>query len=129
MAKDELTLTGLWKGVFSYPHSLPPNQFDADLRELGGMIAGETSELARTGQITHAMIEGERRGFEVGFTKRYDAFRRATTPIHYSGALSEDGAEISGTWTIPGNWSGTFLMVRAKPKAVAIERKIAETVR
>lgn len=75
------------------------------------------------------MIEGERRGFEVRFTKRYDAFRRATTPVHYSGTLSEDGAEISGTWTIPGNWSGTFLMVRAKPKAAAFERKIAETVR
>jgi len=129
MAEDTLNLTGFWKGVFSYPHSLPPNQFDAELREHAGLITGETSEHGRTGQTLHGMIEGQRHGFEVGFSKLYDAMRRATTPVHYSGILSGDGTEISGTWTIPGSWSGTFLMVRAKPKAIAVERKVAETVR
>lgn len=133
MAKNDLNLTGMWKGIFNYPRSLPPNQFDAELREHRGVLTGETSEIGDVapskGQVLHAMIEGHRHGFGIEFIKRYDAIRRVTTPVHYSGTLSADGAEISGTWSIPGRWSGTFLMVRAKPEAALAERKAVETVR
>jgi hypothetical protein len=133
MASEDHDLSGAWKGFFNYPRALPATPFDAELREHLGTIAGETFELGTTarnrGQPLHAMIEGQRQGREVLFVKRYDEFRRAATPVHYSGTLSSDGNEISGTWTIPGNWSGTFLMIRARPKAAAAERRIAETVR
>jgi hypothetical protein len=133
MAAEELNLQGLWNGIFTYPRSLPPNQFDAELRDHGGVLTGETFEHGNNGrskgQPLHAMIEGQRHGFDVSFVKRYDEFRRATTPVFYSGSVSADGSEISGTWDIPGQWSGTFLMIRAKPNAAAVEQKAAEVVR
>lgn len=133
MAAEELDLTGLWTGIFSYPRALPPNQFDAELRDQAGVLTGETFEYGKNGRSKGkplpAMIEGSRHGFDVSFVKRYDEFRRAATPVFYSGRVSGDGLEISGTWDIPGQWSGTFLMIRARPKAAAIERKIAEVVR
>ena len=130
---EEVNLSGAWKGIFAYPRSLPPNQFDAELRDHGGILTGETFEQGNTprtrGQPLHAMIEGNRNGCHVHFVKRYDAFRRAATPVFYSGRLSEDGSEISGIWEIPKHWAGTFLMVRARSKGAGAERKIAETVR
>ena len=133
MAMDDPDLSGTWKGVFSYPHSLPPNPFDAELRDHAGMLTGETCEVGGSGrskgQPLHAMIEGHRHGFAISLVKRYDALRRANTPVYYSGTVNADGTEISGVWDIPGSWSGTFLMIRAKPKTAAVERKIAEEVR
>jgi hypothetical protein len=130
---EKLNLTGRWTGIFSYPRTLPPNQFEAELRDHLGALTGETFELGNNprnkGQPLRAMIEGHRHGHEVSFIKHYDAFRRAATPVHYSGRVSGDGSEISGTWDIPGHWSGSFLMIRARPAAEAAERRIAETVR
>ena len=33
-------------------------------------------------------------------------------PIRYEGVVSADGDEISGTWTITADWSGSFRMQR-----------------
>ena len=133
MERDKLNLTGSWTGVFSYPRALPPNAFEAELRDHIGLLTGETFERANNPrdrcQPLHAMIEGQRHGHEVSFVKHYDAFRRATTPVHYAGRLSADGSEISGTWTIPGHWSGSFLMIRARPPAQEAERRVAEQLR
>ena len=133
MTAEELNLSGLWKGIYSYPRLLPPNEFEAELRDHAGLLTGETFEHGRNGASKGlplpAMIEGHRHGLDVRFIKHYDAFRRARTPVHYSGTVSTDGSEISGIWDIPGQWSGTFLMIRAKGKAAVIERKIAEEVR
>jgi hypothetical protein len=132
MAGEELNLSGTWRGIFNYPRLLPPNQFEAELRDYLGVLTGETFErgngFRNKGRPLHAMLEGQRQGYVVTFIKRYDEFKRVSTPVHYAGAVSGDGAEISGTWEIPGQWSGTFLMIRAEPPSVAIERKIAETV-
>jgi hypothetical protein len=133
MASEELNLSGLWKGIFNYPRLLPPNQFDAELRDYEGVLTGETFErgngFRNKGQPLHAMIEGNRQGHEVNFVKRYDEFKWASTPVHYSGWVNGDGSKISGSWEIPGQWSGTFLMIRAKPLAAAVERKVSEVVR
>ena len=133
MAKEKLNLSGAWKGIFNYPRSLPANQFDAELRDHQGGLTGETFERGNSlhdeGRPLHAMIEGHRHGFDVSFVKRYDEFKRSATPVHYSGKVSADGNEISGTWDIPNHWSGTFLMIRAKPNAARAEQKIAEVVR
>jgi len=133
MSLAELNLTGDWKGIFSYPRAMPPNQFDAKLIDHSGVLAGETFERGNTprsqGQPLHAMIDGLRDGHSVHFVKRYDEFRRIGTPVYYDGTVRADGDEISGTWEIRGHWSGTFLMIRAQPKAASVEHKTAETVR
>jgi hypothetical protein len=40
--------------------------------------------------------------------------------------LNEDGTEISGTWRVAANWSGTFLMIRQRAVATALSREAAE---
>lgn len=109
-------MTGRWDGIFNYPHDLPPNGFTATLIEQGGAITGETEEVGDTdpgeGETLHALIDGTRIGSAVNFTKHYDRVDRAPFPVRYDGTLSPEGDEIAGEWTIPGIWSGTFIMVR-----------------
>ncbi|WP_294201119.1 hypothetical protein [uncultured Sphingomonas sp.] len=133
MMADDIDLTGAWKGIFHYPHSLPPGHFDAELRDGQGALIGETFEIAdagpEAGRPLHAMLTGHRQGREVRFVKHYDHRRRVRTPVHYSGQARDGGLEISGIWHIPGHWSGSFLMIRATPRSVMVERKEAVTVR
>ena len=42
--------------------------------------------------------------------------------------LNEESTEITGEWRIPGNWSGTFIMVREARQQAKIERKVGETI-
>ena len=56
------------------------------------------------------MIEGGREGSEVSFIKIYDDLERPTP--HYRGTILPGGDEVEGEWTIPGDWSGTFFMIR-----------------
>lgn len=129
---DPLDVTGQWDGIFSYPRAMPPNHFTAELREKVGRIAGETREPSdsphdRASEL-HAFVEGTRSGTQVTFTKFYDSKRR-TRPIVYNGTLSAHGDEISGSWTIQDNWSGTFLMTRRAGATAGKTRQDAETVR
>lgn len=123
-------LSGQWTGLFSYPRLLPPTHFEAVLRDHGGAIAGETSEpdLTNPGQTLHAVIDGDRAGSDVRFTKIYDDLRRATDVVHYRGTIEPSGDEIEGTWEIAGVWSGTFLMIRGSGAAATIEREVIEEV-
>ncbi|MGV4858653.1 hypothetical protein ACSW3B_19050, partial [Acetobacter senegalensis] len=50
-------------------------------------------------------------GSLVMFVKLYEGGNRQHS-VQYEGTVNEDGTEISGTWSIPGNWSGQFLMIR-----------------
>lgn len=125
-------LTGRWDGIFNYPRTLPPNGFFAALVEQAGALTGEIEEPgdeAETGSPLSAMVEGERIGSQVRFTKRYDALARAHYAVRYDGTLSAEGDEITGEWTIPGVWSGTFIMVRAARQDEAVEQTASEEVR
>jgi hypothetical protein len=126
----EYDLTGQWTGIYNYPSLYPPNQFEAVIRDVGGAIAGEISQpgefFERPGTVQHALIEGRRQGSELVFIKIYDDIARPTP--HYRGTIQPGGDEIEGEWTIPGDWSGTFLMIRGAKAAAAIERKISEKV-
>ena len=66
------------------------------------------------GKELSAFISGMRHGRSVSFVKSYDALSKTRSVVHYDGQLSGDGNEITGTWHIPGNWSGTFIMVRSR---------------
>ena len=126
----EYDLSGQWTGIYNYPSLYPPNQFEATIRDSGGIVAGMISQPGEffepAGTVQHAVIEGSHNRSTLSFVKIYDDLARPTP--HYQGIIQPGGDEIEGEWTISGDWSGTFLMVRGARAAAAIERKISEKV-
>jgi len=117
MSGDRTNLSGHWHGLFNYPIAWPSTAFEAVIRDEGGLLTGVTTEADDTpeclGVTLTATINGRRDGMSVQFAKMYDHTSEDRDFVHYSGALHSDGNEIEGRWTIPGVWSGTFLMIRA----------------
>ncbi len=134
MPSDEpVGLTGVWDGQFSYPRRFAPVPFTAVILETGSAITGTIHEQPtdgpHAGQTLNATIEGEHSGSAVTFAKVYDpAAKMHGRPILYEGVLSADGHEIEGTWTVPGNWSGKFLMIRPRRPAAKAEARKRATV-
>ena len=130
MSDAGLDLTGHWHGIFNYPDGSPPTEFEAELREIGGIVTGETTEpsdgIEDIAADQCAFIEGRRAGHAVTFVKRYDEMHR--DPVHYDGTISDEGTEVSGRWTIAGEWSGTFLMIRPARQEAEAEQEIAAPV-
>jgi len=127
--EGEYNLSGEWSGLYSYPARYPPNSFEATIRDAGGIITGEIrqpGEFFEQTRVQHAVIEGRREGSLVRWVKIYDDLRRATP--HYEGTVHAEGDEIEGTWHIPGDWSGTFMMIRRRKESAAETRKVGETV-
>lgn len=126
------SLTGLWHGRYSYPNGAPPNTFTATLSEAGGWLSGVIEERADltpdAGQTIGAAIQGRRDGAHVHFLKTYDQVTLHRDSVVYDGALNAEGTEIAGRWTIPGNWSGEFMMVRASATPEAMAREVGERV-
>jgi hypothetical protein len=112
---QNLILSGLWHGQFTYPTAAPPEFFTANLQERPEFLRGSTREVSRfgwsLGQTLYATIFGRRQGRDIMFTKVYDG-RLSHHCIQYAGCLSADNAEIEGVWRVPGKWSGQFLMIR-----------------
>lgn len=125
-------VTGRWEGIYNYPRGLPPNGFAATLTERAGSIEGKVEERGDVGDdrgaTLSATVDGERIGSAVRFVKCYTSDTRAHA-VHYAGTLSPEGDEIVGEWTIPGVWSGTFIMVRQPGPAVTVEEDVGEDVR
>jgi hypothetical protein len=128
--EGELNLTGEWSGIYNYPAHYPPNNFEASIRDSGGIITGVIRQpgefFERSGIHQHSVIEGTREGDLVRWVKVYDDLSRATP--HYEGTVHADGNEIDGTWHIPGDWSGTFLMVRRREEKAQEARMVAEKI-
>jgi hypothetical protein len=127
------SLTGVWHGIYSYPHDQPPVSFVATLIEHGGTVSGTTHEPCPAwvgpNEILCATLAGSRRDRAVDFVKAYNpASIPFDSPIVYEGTLNGDGTEIEGRWIIPGVLAGKFLMVRSAGAAETIARKIAERV-
>ena len=124
----EYDLTGEWSGIYNYPSLLPPNSFEASIRDSGGIITGVIRQpgeiIEPPGIHQHAVIEGARSGNLVRWIKIYDDLKRS--PPHYEGRIQPGGDEIEGEWHHPGDWSGTFLMVRRRGAKAAEERKVGE---
>lgn len=117
-------LTGFWTGVYFYPSAgpaanddmLPPVPFTATLSEAAGLLAGQIREPGSVGLGAGertASVAGTRSGDAVRFDKTYVGAHT----VAYAGVLSSDGREITGTWTIPGDWSGEFRMQRSEERA------------
>ncbi len=125
MTRGARPLTGDWNGIFNYPHSLPSTAFAATLREEGGMLSGETIE-AGDGETLHGFVQGTRSDTAVAFVKTYDNYH--LLPIRYAGTVDDDATEIAGRWHIPGQWGGSFIMVRRRGVEEAVEERVGETV-
>jgi len=123
-------LSGQWTGIFNYPAFYPPNSFEATIRDFGGAISGVITQprefFEPPGGLQHAVIEGTREGNTLRFIKIYDDLARATP--HYHGVVQPGGDEIEGQWTIPGDWSGTFLMIRGARVSETVGRRVSEKV-
>ena len=128
--EGEHDLTGEWSGIYNYPAHYPPNNFEASIRDSGGIVTGVIREPGEfyepAGTHHHAVIQGSREGNRVRWVKMYDDLNHATP--HYLGRIQPGGDEIEGEWHIPGNWSGTFLMVRGGKAKAEEARKVSEEV-
>ena len=126
------SLTGIWHGIYSYPIPRAPVSFVATLIEGASAISGTTHERCAFGaspsEILYATLLGRRRGSAVAFVKTYEGANPHYGTVGYEGILSADETEIEGRWTVPGNWSGKFLMIRAAGKAEAVARTVFERV-
>jgi hypothetical protein len=116
-------LTGIWNGLYTYADGRSVS-FVATLIEGGSSLAGTTHEPDSCGNATlYASLIGANNGGVVTFTKTYErGDRHHRNPICYEGALSSDGSEIEGRWTINRATSGKFLMIRSAPRGAAVAR-------
>jgi hypothetical protein len=120
------TLTGAWTGEYAYPVPLfgvTRVPFNARIEETGASFTGETDEpntfADPAAPRLFAFLAGARQGVAVHFTKTLDGTGGVNHSILYEGAASADLSRIDGTWRIPGDWSGTFMMERAAALAEA----------
>lgn len=132
MSGGEDDLTGDWNGFYSYPDGGPPIAFEARLDERGGRVTGTTTELADMGELfgqpIHAVIDGRRAGNSISFLKMYDGAGEDYDVVRYEGTLDAEGNEIEGRWTVPGIWSGAFLMIRHGGAREIVEEEIGERI-
>lgn len=115
---EDASLTGLWHGLYHYPALLAPVFFTATVISHGAAFSGSTTEVAtgvrdRQARRVSAALSGRVGEGSVSFTKTYDGTGGWRHAVAYDGRLSTDRTEIEGTWRLPGDWRGRFLMVRA----------------
>jgi len=130
-ANDDLT--GVWDGEYSYPRGLKPTPFTAVILDLGGSISGSIHETPPdgpgAGRQRSALLEGTRGGRQVAFVKTYEHAKGSIrNPVRYEGRLDAEGLQITGAWSIPGNWSGRFVMRRPERAAEKAEERRAALV-
>lgn len=125
-------LTGRWLGIFNYPDESGAVGFTADLIDTGGRLGGTITEqdAVSDGRTLEAGIDGRREDTSVEFTKFYeDADPESYDTVAYRGTVNGEGTEISGSWEIPGVWSGSFIMTRPAAEAVDVSEAVGEEVR
>jgi hypothetical protein len=129
---DERNLTGVWHGLYTYPHQKSVS-FVATLIETERSLSGSTHEPCVYGETPgvtlFATLAGSRSGTAVSFVKTYDpSAGESFRSVNYDGMLSADATEIEGRWSIPGVWSGNFLMIRSVGKTAIQTRGILARV-
>ena len=106
--------------------------FTASLNENGSWLSGATEEVPTSGKAKGltlvATLQGRRARHSVSFLKTYDDLRYGYDAVQYAGTVNQDGSEIEGRWTIPGAWSGQFLMIRAGAVQASLFCDVAERV-
>jgi hypothetical protein len=127
--KGTVNVTGTWHGQYSYRDYRQPVFFVATLREAAGRIEGATEELRPvTGETLCAAIGARRSGGAVTFVKTYRDPPLGYGAVCYDGTLNADGTEIEGSWQIPTDGHGKFLMIRWNSTEEEIVREVSEFV-
>lgn len=130
--RKKADLSGLWHGLYTYQAAAPPTHFTATIRMAGAALSGAIKEAAvnEAGAPLDlsATLAGSLSGQSVSFAKTYDGQHGWMHTVLYDGDLNDDASEIEGVWTIPGEWSGRFLMIRAPGMTEAIARQVYERV-
>src|SRR5215467_14240016 len=130
MQAEAQNLTGVWNGLYSYPDGRSVT-FVATLIDSGSTLSGSTHEPCVGGDCPSATLfatlMGSRSGSAVTFRKTYEAADPRWGTVNYDGRLNAEATEIEGRWTIPGVWSGKFLMIRPLREGLKVEQK--ESVR
>ena len=131
-ARKKTDLSGLWHGLYTYQVASPPTHFTANMRMDGIGLSGSIKEAAinEAGAPLNlaATLAGSLNGHAVSFAKTYDGRHGWMHTVLYEGDLNVDASEIEGVWTIPGEWSGRFLMIRAPGMTETIARRQYEKV-
>ena len=121
-------ISGMWRGVYSYPTLPRPEHFVAHLSDIGGTFDGtitETVRLTRPAPVdVRALVSGSHVAGQVRFTKTYDGTAGWTHSVSYTGHLNADSTEIAGEWVLQF-MRGTFLMVRDRPNKAEAEMETA----
>lgn len=117
MTKRHSSLTGSWSGAYRYPRDAGPETvFNVQIEEVGGAFTGAMQEpnLMHPGHgpVANAEIEGTRSGSAVSFVKFYNGSGGMAHAVRYDGEVNDNLTRITGAWTIPNVWSGTFFMER-----------------
>lgn len=122
-------LTGVWNGLYSYPDGRSVT-FVATLIESGTTLTGSTHEPCVGGGCPagtlFASLMGSRDGSAVSFRKTYEAAGPHFRTVNYEGRLNAEATEIEGRWSIPGVWSGKFMMIRPLRDALKEEHRQSE---
>lgn len=131
MSASAQNLTGVWQGLYSYPNGASVS-FLATVIESGSSLTGSTHEPCVSGRVPGgtllATLVGSRAGGAVTFRKTYEAAIPGYRVVDYAGTLNAEATEIEGRWTIPGVWSGKFLMIRPSRKSVGAVHEAAQGV-
>jgi hypothetical protein len=103
MAKENnnRSVAGEWFGNYYYAGSGHAFGFEAVFIESNGSVEGNILDHGRLGE---AQVVGTYAAPALNFTKIY----RATSPVTYSGTMSDDGNMLIGTWRIDKASSGTW---------------------
>ena len=130
MTEASLNLSGVWQGRYIYPTTRLPVPFVATMTEIDSWLSGKIEENGTAGEARGvamaASIQGRRTGHSVTWLKLYDGRFKRYDSVHYEGDINNDATEISGRWSIPGNWSGTFIMIR--PRGVVMSTDVKARV-
>ena len=125
---DARNLTGVWHGLYTYPSGGPSVPFIATLIEAASTLTGTIREdgPSESGKL-FATVAGDRHDNAVNFVKAYQSSNPSYGIVLYAGTLNAEATEIEGTWTVPRNWSGSFLMIRSGSATHGITRKVSIT--
>jgi hypothetical protein len=128
---SDLDLSGAWSGLYGFPRGAQPVFFEANLADAEGWLTGTITEQVTVGRqktVLQSALQGRRDGHGVTWLKIYDGTVENYDTVHYQGSINADATEIEGTWRIPGNWSGNFLMIRPGAGQVAQRRFALERI-
>ena len=124
----EQNLTGVWRGLFSYPTSRKAADFGATLIGTGNDISGSTGEIwasgARAGESVLAMPSGRRNGQTMVFTEAHEDTAKPNQAAECEGTLTNKCLEIKGRWFISASCGGLFLMIRSFGRPVEAARPV-----